>query len=244
MLLRKTKSCRAGVRMLLAIDTSTRHAGVALWSEDRPIMSLSWYSSRNHTAELMPAIENILEKAGAGPAALSAIAVALGPGGFSALRVGISVARGLAPPSNLPVVGVGTLEMEAYPYGGAGLPICPVLDVGRGEVASAIFRKSGGRWRKLKEEHISTPEELAESVSEPTLFCGEAVPLHGEELRRSLGDNAMVLDFHAPASRLWALGVLAGERLKESDPRGETIRPLYLRRPNIGVARTPSKVRQ
>ena len=230
--------------MLLAIDTSTRHAGVALWSEDRPMMSLCWHSSRHHTVELMPAIENILDRASAGPAALSAIAVALGPGGFSALRVGLSVARGLAAPSNLPVVGVGTLEMEAYPYGGAGLPICPVLDIGRGEVASAIFQKSGGRWRKLREEHISTLQELAESVSEPTLFCGEAVPLHGEELRRSLGANGMVLDFHTPASRLWALGVLAGERLKESDAPGEPLQPLYLRRPSIGAPRTPNKVRQ
>ena len=57
--------------------------------------------------------------------------MALGPGGFSALRVGISVAKGLALPLDIPLVGVGTLEMEAYPYAGAGIPVCPLLEAGR-----------------------------------------------------------------------------------------------------------------
>jgi tRNA threonylcarbamoyladenosine biosynthesis protein TsaB len=231
--------------MLLAIDTSTRYAGVSLWSEDRIISTLSWYSVHNHTVELMPAIKYVLDRAGAGPSSLEGVAVALGPGGFSALRVGISAAKGLAMPLNIPLVGVGTLEMEAYPYAGTGLPICPLLDVGRSEVAAAVFQESGGHWRRLEQERVCTPEELVESISRPTLLCGEGVSNRGEYLRQALGGKGVVIGFHTQASRLGALGVLAGERLKNGDVDvPATLQPLYLRRPSIGPPKSPRKVTQ
>ena len=230
--------------MLLAIDTSTRYAGVGLWRGDRLISSLSWYSQRNHTEELMPAIGHVLGQAGAGPDSLGGIAVALGPGGFSALRVGISVAQGLALPLSLPVVGVGTLEMEAYTYAGTGLPICPLLEAGRGEVAAALFQRSRGHWRKLEEERICTPEELPRYVSRRTLFCGEGVSMRGEFLRDTFGRKGVILDSYTPASRLWALGALARKRLKEGDTDSlSTLQPLYLRSPSIGLPKTHQKVR-
>ena len=231
--------------MLLAIDTSTRYGGVALWRGDRTVSSLSWYSSHNHTVELMPAIEYILGHAKANLPELKGIAVALGPGGFSALRVGISAAKGLALPLNIPLVGVSTLETEAYPYAGTNLPIYPLLDAGRSEVATATFQKAGGRWRRLEEEHICKPEELVESISKRSLLCGEGVPYRSEYLRQALGRNGLILSFHTPASRLWALATLASERLTmgESGSLG-TIEPLYLRKPSIGTPKMPQRVRQ
>ena len=231
--------------MLLAIDTSTRYAGVSLWAGDRAIATLCWYSSQNHTSELMVAIEQILRRSEAGPADLECIAVALGPGGFSALRVGLSAAKGLAMPMNTPLIGVGTLEMEAYPYASTGLPICPVLDAGRSEVANAIFQESEGHWGKLSEENVCTPEELVESISKPTIFCGEGVPQRSSYLRQALGSNGVVVNFHTPATRLWSLGILAGQRLKDGDVDSlATLQPLYLRRPNIGTPNAPQRVSQ
>ena len=231
--------------MLLAIDTSTRYGGLALWSGDRVLVTFCWYSTYNHTAELMPAIEHVMDKANISPSELEAISVALGPGGFSALRVGIGTAKGLALPLNIPLVGLGTLEMEAYPYAGMGLPVCAVLDSGRSEVATATFQESGGHWRKLREERVCTPEELVESISEPTIFCGEGVPHRVEQLQRVLGRNGVVVGFHTPASRLWALGVLAGTRLKMGDVDSlASLQPLYLRSPSIGLLKVPRTVRQ
>ena len=239
--------------MLLAIDTSTRYAGVSLWSSDRLISGRCWYSVHNHTVELMPAIENILERAKTGPTELEGIAVALGPGGFSTLRVGISAAKGLALPLNIPLVGVGTLEMEAYPYASTGLPICPLLDSGKDEVATALFQDSGGGWRKLEEERVCTPEELVESISKPTLLCGEGVAHRSEYLRGALGRNGVIVSFHTPASRLWALGILARERLNRGDVDSPSaslrtslgvLQPLYLRRPSIGPPKTTQRVKQ
>ncbi len=231
--------------MLIAIDTSTRYGGVCIWSGDRAVAATFWYSPRNHTAELMPAIQHVLERAQAGPGGLTGVAVALGPGGFSALRVGISAAMGLAVRRNIPLVGVGTLETEAYPHADTGLPICSLLDAGRGEVAAAMFQSSEGVWRKLREESLWVPEELAGTISTPTIICGEAASHHAEELRQGAGDSALIMGFYTPASRLWALGILAAERLRMGDADGlETIRPIYLRQPNIGKAKAPRRVLQ
>ena len=237
-------SCSGEDQSLLAIDTSTRYAGVGLWKGERLISALSWYSHRNHTAELMPAIEHVLGQAGVGAVSLGGIAVALGPGGFSALRVGISVAQGLALSLSVSVCGVGTLEMEAYSYAGTGLPICSLLDSSRGEVAAALFQNSRGRWRKLEEERICSPEELLRTVSRRTLFCGEGVPPRSEYLRDALGRKGVIVDSYTPASRLWALGSLARERMKEGDADSlSALQPLYLRSPSIGRPKTPQKVK-
>ena len=231
--------------MLLAIDTSTRYGGVGLWRDDHVIGALSWYSQQNHTAELIPAIEHVLDRVKVGANGIAGVAVALGPGGFSAIRVGISAAKGLALPLQVPLVGIGTLEIEAYPYSGLSLPVCPLLDAGRVEVATALFQCSRGRWKKLREERVCTPEEVVESISKRTLLCGEGTPARKEYLQHALGRKGVVLGFHSPASRLWALATLAGDRIKRGAVDNVTeLQPLYLRRPSIGPPKAAQRVRQ
>ena len=231
--------------MLLAIDTSTRYGGVALWNGEHLLSAYSWHSTRNHTAELMPAVDYVLKRAGTRIASLEGIGVALGPGGFSALRVGISAAKGMAIPLDLPVMGVGTLEIEAYPYCGTGLPICPIMDVARGEVATATFRMTRGSWKKTEQERVCSIEEVLESISEPTVLCGEGVSQRSEFLGASLGDNGLIIDFHSPASRLLALGRLATQRLANKDVDAlPAVQPLYLRRPSIGPVKTHHRVKR
>ena len=204
--------------MLLAVDTSTRYAGVALSDAPlteggRVLSSRSWYSTANHTAELMPAVSQILERQALTPKNLSGIAVALGPGGFSALRVGVSAVKGLAFTAGTPIVGVGTLDLEASPFLGSGLPVCSMLDAGRSEVASALFGADGVRAR---EDTVCTVEELADSIKETTLFCGEGMINWGELIRDKLGSLAGLVE-PSPASRLWALIALGWERLARGD---------------------------
>ena len=131
--------------MLLAIDTSTRYAGVALADEERVVSCRVWYANMNHTIELMPQIAESLEAQDIDVASLEGVAVALGPGGFSALRVGMSVAKGLAMTGRTKIVGVGTLDLEAVPFLDAGLPVCALLEAGRNELASALFAPGGER---------------------------------------------------------------------------------------------------
>ena len=106
----------------LCIDTSTRYASVAISSSGTILVNLSWYSQLNHSVELVPAIQDILSRTGVKISDLSAVFVARGPGGFSALRVGISFAKSLASARNLPIVSVPTLDIESQPFMNLGRP--------------------------------------------------------------------------------------------------------------------------
>ncbi len=227
--------------MLLAIDTSTRNAGVALAREGQVVSARSWRSAVNHTAELMPAVAHVLEGAGLSVNDLDGIAVALGPGGFSALRVGMSVAKGLALASGRPLVGIGTLDAEAQPFLQSGLPVCALLDAGRSEVSSGYFGADGLR---LREDRICAPPELLEEVAGPLLFCGEGTAAHGEIIRERMGDQALVVG-HSPAARLWALAALGHGRLEAGETDNvATLQPYYLRMPSIGGPKRRDRVRQ
>lgn len=217
--------------MLLAIDTSTKHAGVALAQDGQVISSRSWYSQANHTAELMPAVADILNGQGLAARDLTGIAVALGPGGFSALRVGISAAKGLALASGKPLVGVKTLDLEAHPYLASGVPVCALLDVGRQEVAAARFGKDGQR---LGEDAVGLPVELLSDIAEPTIFCGEGVTRWIGVIREHLGSLALPVT-SSPAARLWSLAALGQQRIELSEADDlATLQPHYLRMPSIG----------
>jgi tRNA threonylcarbamoyl adenosine modification protein YeaZ len=221
--------------MFLAIDTSTRYAGVALADAHRVVSCRCWFSTVNHTVELMPAVAQTLQGAGLGARDLEGIAVALGPGGFSSLRVGLSVAKGLALSARIPLVGLGSLELEAFPYLASGLAVCALLDAGRSEVAWACFGPDG---RRRGEDAISPPHQLLDGVAEPTLFCGEAVSTWAGLIKERLGPNGLVVAHPVPAVRLWSLVELGRRRLEAGEVSDlATLQPHYLRMPSIGVAK-------
>lgn len=225
--------------MLLAIDTSTRYAGVALADADRVVSCRVWYSNVNHTMELMPEIAESLRNQEIDVGSLEAVTVALGPGGFSALRVGMSVAKGLAMTGKTPLVGIGTLDLEAFPFiepgRESGFPVCALLEAGRNELSSAHFAPGG---RRTREDIIAPLEEILQSITERTLFCGEGVQGRSGEIKDRLGDMAAVVQPSA-ATRLWSLAALARQRLElgQADDLAE-LQPYYLRMPSIGGPKT------
>ena len=228
--------------MLLAIDTSTRYAGIALANEDRVVSIRAWYSVVNHSRELMPAVEQALKERDLNASQLDAVAVALGPGGFSSLRVGLSAAKGLALIGGRPIIGVGTLDLEAFPYWGTGLEVCALLDAGRGEVASALFEPDGERSR---DDLISVPEDILDDVKNPTVFCGEGVRGREELIKDRSGGKALLMGEPSPAVRLGSLAVLARQRLDASDLDDlSELQPYYLRMPSIGVRKQRDRTPQ
>src|SRR4030042_231815 len=142
--------------MLLAIDSSTSVAGLALWQEGRVLAELTWYTQDNHTAELLPNLLHLLGLAKTELSSVKGIAVAKGPGSFNGLRVGLSTAKGLALALNVPLAAIGTLEVTAFPHAVTQRPLCPIHNAGRGEVAAALFQDKVGQWLRLTEEHITT----------------------------------------------------------------------------------------
>ncbi len=231
--------------MLLSIDTSTRYAGVALHKEGRMLASVSWRSERNHTAELVPAIDWALKRNGAAPRDLSAIALTTGPGGFSALRVGMSVAKGLALSLNIPLLGVTTLEAEAYPYAARGLLLCAVLPLGKEEVAWALYQQRRGRWGCRAEPQVASPDAVVAGAPDGTLVCGEGAAELAPLLKRRRKSAVAVAGPYTPALRLEALAALATLRLARGDRDDlATLQPFYLRRPSIGKRNEPKPVKK
>ena len=223
--------------MLLAIDTSTRSASVALHNGSQVIAGRSWRSTVNHSTELMPAVIETLQAKDVEPGSLSAVAVALGPGGFSALRTGLSVAKGLAMTARIPIVGVSSLDLEAYPFLDAGLTVCALLEAGRGEAASALI--SAGAWpTRLREDRISGPgalvEEILASDTMTTLICGEGLAAWSNSLREGLKGRAVLCRVPSSA-RAEALAEIASQRLSDGEFDDlDSLQPQYLRMPTIG----------
>ena len=220
--------------MELSIDTSTRYASVCLSREGEVLAEHSWHSQQNHSVELLPAVEQLLKMTNTYIQDVECIVIAIGPGGFSALRVGLSTAKGLAMSLGVPLVALNTLDVEAHPYCGLGLSICAVLDMGRGEMAAATYYGEGVELDRLTDERLVTPEELCDSIHEPTLFCGEGVSLFGASIKERLGENAVIAQQTLPTRRPGTLAQMGFQRFQ----RGEndniyTLEPLYLRRPSI-----------
>ncbi|MDQ3856435.1 MAG: tRNA (adenosine(37)-N6)-threonylcarbamoyltransferase complex dimerization subunit type 1 TsaB [Chloroflexota bacterium] len=200
--------------MLLAIDSSTRYAGIALHSSDGPVAAHLWRADRMHTVQLMPAVDALMREAGLSPADLVAVGVAVGPGSFTGVRVGLSLAKGLALSLALPLIGVSTLLYTAWPHRHWGLPIRAILPLGRRRLAVAHYAPTteGG----LHEEWAANVSPAGAVVPGRIVYCGELT----DEVRAVLGQQrgATVLPLAEGLRRPEVLGALAWERMM----RGET----------------------
>jgi tRNA threonylcarbamoyladenosine biosynthesis protein TsaB len=219
--------------MELAIDTSTDYCSIGLSQRGELVTELTWHSQQNHTVELTPNIDRLLSQTGASPQSLDAIFVAIGPGSFNGLRVGMSTAKGFALALDIPLVGISTLEIEAYPFAFAGLPVCPIHNAGRGEVAAALYQDKNG-WRCLKPEHITTVEVICRQTKKRTVFCGEIPPASIEQLEKKLEKYAIIPEAAARLRHASYLATLGWRRLSKGDQdNAASLQPLYLRQPPI-----------
>lgn len=223
----------------LAIDTSTDVSSIALSCGGEVVAELTWKTGNSHVAELVPGIDYLLRKLRITPQELRAIFVAKGPGSFNGLRVAGGTAKGFAFALGIPLVAVGTLEIEAYAFAHTGMPVCAVHNAGRGELAVAFFQQTD-RWRCLREEHLVTLETLCDEVEGRTLFCGELTAQVIEMLKERLGERALIAEPVARLRRAGYLAVLGWQRLEEGRTDDVvTLQPIYMRPPPI----TQRKVR-
>lgn len=219
---------------LLAIDTATNTASVALYTATGVQAEYTWHAAGRHSESLMPHVDRLLAQCDLRPADLSAVAVALGPGSYNGLRVGVSAAKGLALARNLPLLGVPTLDVLAYPHRWTTFTVQPLLDARRGQFATACYRTLRGRWERQDEIRLATLDEVCEGVARPTLFCGEFSARVAQALRERLGKQAHLASPADALRRAGALAELAWGRWQagESDDP-DTLEPIYLRRPPI-----------
>lgn len=215
--------------MLLAIDTSTRTVGIALYDGVQVISEMIWSSSNYHTVELAPAINQMLNRADISMRALSGIAIAIGPGSFTGIRIGLAVAKGLALARGKPIFGVPTLDILASAQPAQNMRLAAVLRAGRERLAVGWYHREGATWSSSGEAEILTARNLSARINEPTMICGEL----DEEERRLLARKWVNVVLCSPAQsvrRPSYLAELAWDRLQANrwdDPA--TLAPIYLR---------------
>lgn len=232
---------------ILGIDTATATASVALVDEgklvleavhpngDRKGAAKPSAARPNHVEIILPLLDHLLKSTGVELGELSALAVSIGPGSFTGLRIGLSTVKGLAYGWGIPVVGVPTLHAAAARVTDWEGLVCPFLDARKKEVYAAIFRKSAENLERLTDDLVSSPEKVAQHIlsletNASCLFVGDGIRVYGELIRDFLGDRAWLAlgeGYHSIAS---AVARLAEERLRKSemDPVGPLV-PLYLR---------------
>lgn len=217
--------------MLVAIDTATDYASLALHDGFKVRAECTWEAQRRHTVGLLPRLVTALEQLGLGVEHLSGVAVTRGPGSFTGLRVGLAVAKGLALARGLPLVSVPTLDVVAAAQGRDRRPLCAVLQAGRGRICVATYRWWRGEWRAREAPRLTTWPALTEEMASPTLFCGE-IDLVGANALAALGELAVLLPPAARLRRAGFLAELAWQRLNRGETDAPaTLTPIYLQYP-------------
>jgi tRNA threonylcarbamoyl adenosine modification protein YeaZ len=174
-------------RVDLAIDTASNRGGLALLEGDAVIAEHGWDVSTNYSLELLSTLDGLLREAGVTRAELASIAVNVGPGGYGGLRTGIAAAQGMALALDIPLAGVGRLEVEALPHLDGATPVVAVHDAGRGNVAWAAYAASEGREPPavLVEPRLDSVESCIAGAPLGARWCGELGGDLGEALRRA-----------------------------------------------------------
>lgn len=167
--------------MLLAIDTSTAQMGLALYDGGQVLAEWIWRGRVHHSRELAPMLVHLLDRCGIGIEVLQVIGVAIGPGSFTSLRVGLALAKGLALSRQLALIGVPTLEVVAAAMPVAEGRLAAVLQAGRGRLAVGWYRSGWAGWEAEGPSTITTLGQLLDSLHESTFICGELTANEREE---------------------------------------------------------------
>jgi tRNA threonylcarbamoyladenosine biosynthesis protein TsaB len=243
--------------LLLALDTSTRQASVALCDELTLYGEYTWQIGNNHSVELLDSIRRLVAECGNGMQAIDAVAVATGPGSFNGVRVAVAAAKALAFSLQKPLVGISTLEIIAAQQQHWRGPVCSILEAGRSDLYAACYTfdevDTNGEItyhiRQLSDYLILTPQRLASYLGEhlndwvgvpgerhlPSfLFCGELSEPARQVLYAQMPKRSHFVSNLQATRHASLLALLALQRLHEGrDDDPMLLEPLYLRRPSI-----------
>lgn len=224
--------------LVLAIETSTPQTSVALGTQQGVLASelVSW--GVGHSEAVVPAIHHLLDLTEVRPAQISGVAVGLGPGLFTGLRVGIATARAFAQVLRAPVVGIGSLDVLAFSVRYTRSRICAVSDGKRGEVYYAFYRAVPGGVARESEYLVGPPERLGadlEASGEETLMVGGGALLY----RRVLEEAGTTLEFATTStafpSAIELLELALPRFLREETGRAEDLVPHYVRKSDAEI---------
>jgi tRNA threonylcarbamoyladenosine biosynthesis protein TsaB len=216
---------------ILAFDTATDSVSVAVGRDGEALASLRVAAGRTHAERLAPAIRTVVGEAGLRLDRLSAIAVGVGPGRFTGLRVGVTTAKVMAQALRIPVVGIGSLDLVAYPLRHARRDVVAVIDARRREVFWARYRPVPGGLERLGDESVDSPTDVAaelQAAGREVLFAGDGVHRY-----REVFDELEHAEWAGPAfgapSALALLELATARVHREEFVAAHELAPRYLR---------------
>jgi tRNA threonylcarbamoyladenosine biosynthesis protein TsaB len=176
---------------LLAIETSTMVGGVAIMEDDTLIAESRINVKVTHSERIIGAIDHILMQSGMKIDDIDVFAIAIGPGSFTGLRVGLSTVKGLVYATGKKLVSVPTLEAFAWNIPFSKYQVCPLLDARKKEVYAAIFKWIDNGFARVVKEQTIKMDSLLSGINEPTIFLGEGAVLYKDAIWTKLGDMAI-----------------------------------------------------
>ncbi len=218
--------------MILAIDTATDWVGLALHDGGSILAEFGWRSRRTQTVELAPAVAQLWARTGVSPVDLNAIAVAIGPGSYTGLRVGLALAKGIALGQKVPLIGVPTLDIVATAVTRLENDLVVVAQAGRTRLWVGQYRWNDKRgWETVGDPMLTRWEELLDRIQVPVAFAGEIDAATAKIIRRA-NRSAVIVPAAASVRRAAVLAEIGWQRWKSKHVTdADALAPLYLREP-------------
>ena len=227
---------------LLSYDTSSDALSAALYEDGRRLAGFHAASFVRHSSGLVPALDRFLARKRTRLRDIDCLAISLGPGSFTGLRVGVTTAKVLAYALNLKVVGISSLEAMAFGIPGWNGPIAVLLDARKGKLYAAIYERNGKIFKTVLAPKLVELEDLVTRVKRPTLFVGDAVPVYRERLTGELGERFLSHGSKTiPAPLAESIAKIAFRLIREGkfqDPFA--LEPLYLHPRDCNVMVRPT----
>ena len=223
--------------LILGIDTATPQVGCAIGGHEGVLASFHSARDRRHAETLVPAIDFLLRSTRIELTEIGAVAVDNGPGLFTGLRVGVATAKAMASALRVPVVGVSSLDLLAFPVRWTNRLIASVIDARRGEVFYALYRQVPGGVQRLSEPTVATPDELCSELlarGEECLAVGDGALRYVDALedlgRVEVGEAGLA--FPSAASLVQLSHARA---LREEFVNAWEVEPVYLRKADAEI---------
>ena len=234
--------------LILAIDTATPAASVAL-VKDRVLLSESFYNlGKNHSLTIMPGIDHMLKNCALTVQDLSAVAVSIGPGSFTGLRIALATAKGLCAAADLPLIAISTLDMLVYNVIGSPYLAGALLDARKNEVYMGLYSVAGHFPVPLTETGVCSPEQFAASAqvimntnhTQHIILLGSGVDIYENIWNQFWGTNWITPPTHLLLPRASALAYLAGIKYEAGEFEDlKKLSPCYIR-----LSEAENKLRQ
>ena len=223
--------------LILGIDTATAQVSVAVGGHEGVLASTRSVRGRQHAETLVPSIEFVCRQARVELSEISVVAVDLGPGLFTGLRVGVAAAKAMAHALRVPMIGVSSLDLVAFPLRFSSKLIVAAVDARRGELFTAFYRQVPGGIQRLTPHHVVSPDDLASELlatAEECVLVGDGAVRYREVFEGLHKVEIIEEGLAYPAAS--SLVMLAhAQALREQWVKPWDLQPLYLRKPDAEI---------